>query len=197
MNPPRCDDLDYIHFLTAAQKVFTCTEAARCAPEGARWPTRPSPARGKGGPPTQRRCGGKPRPSGLLPWIRPMPSRWSGWPFTGAVSGAGNRPGDPALDPGAGPPQAGWGPGQGPAPPRDATDCPWAGLQAGVCADGWLVRDCCAGLAPSDPAGEPGRAGQPTHRGGGGSAGGAGGTPEGLWVRRAGRRGTGRPMACR
>jgi hypothetical protein len=29
MNPPRCDDLDYIHFLIAAQKVFTCTEAAR------------------------------------------------------------------------------------------------------------------------------------------------------------------------
>ena len=34
MNPPKCDDLDYIHFLIAAQKVFTCTEAARCAPEG-------------------------------------------------------------------------------------------------------------------------------------------------------------------
>ena len=38
MNPPRCDDLDYIHFLIAAQKVFTCTEAARCAPEGERTP---------------------------------------------------------------------------------------------------------------------------------------------------------------
>jgi putative transposase len=35
MNPPRCDDLDYIHFLIAAQKVFTCTEAAR---EGERTP---------------------------------------------------------------------------------------------------------------------------------------------------------------
>jgi putative transposase len=34
MHPPKCDDLDYIHFLFAAQKVFTCTEAARCAPEG-------------------------------------------------------------------------------------------------------------------------------------------------------------------
>ncbi len=34
MNPPKCDDLDYIHFLIAAQKVFTCTEAARCQPEG-------------------------------------------------------------------------------------------------------------------------------------------------------------------
>ena len=30
MNPPKCDDLDYIHFLIAAQRVFTCTEAARC-----------------------------------------------------------------------------------------------------------------------------------------------------------------------
>ena len=59
MNPPKCDDLDHIHFLIAAQKVFTCTEAARCAPEGARWPTRPSPA-------CRRRCGGKPRLSGLL-----------------------------------------------------------------------------------------------------------------------------------
>ena len=38
MNPPRCDDLDHVHFLTAAQKVFTCTEAARCAPEGAHPP---------------------------------------------------------------------------------------------------------------------------------------------------------------
>ncbi|MBT9169601.1 MAG: hypothetical protein DDT19_02963 [Syntrophomonadaceae bacterium] len=34
MNPPKCDDLDYIHFLIASQKVFTCTEAARCQPEG-------------------------------------------------------------------------------------------------------------------------------------------------------------------
>ena len=33
MNPPRCTDLDYINFLIAAQKVFTCTEAARCQPE--------------------------------------------------------------------------------------------------------------------------------------------------------------------
>jgi hypothetical protein len=38
MNPRRCDDLDYIHFLIAVQKVFTCTEAARCAPEGERAP---------------------------------------------------------------------------------------------------------------------------------------------------------------
>ena len=33
MNPPRCDALDYIQFLIAAQKTFTCTEAARCQPE--------------------------------------------------------------------------------------------------------------------------------------------------------------------
>jgi hypothetical protein len=34
LNPPKCDDLDYIHFLTASVGVFTCTEAARCQPEG-------------------------------------------------------------------------------------------------------------------------------------------------------------------
>lgn len=34
MNPARCDDLDYIHFLVAAQTHFTCTEAARCQPDG-------------------------------------------------------------------------------------------------------------------------------------------------------------------
>jgi hypothetical protein len=33
MNRPRCDDLDYIQFLIAAQRVFTCTEAARCQPQ--------------------------------------------------------------------------------------------------------------------------------------------------------------------
>jgi putative transposase len=33
MNPPKADELDYVHFLIAAQKVFTCTEAARSAPE--------------------------------------------------------------------------------------------------------------------------------------------------------------------
>lgn len=32
MNPARCDELDYIHFLVAAQTHFTCTEAARCQP---------------------------------------------------------------------------------------------------------------------------------------------------------------------
>ena len=33
MNPPECDELDCIHFLVAAQKAFTCTEAARCQPQ--------------------------------------------------------------------------------------------------------------------------------------------------------------------
>jgi hypothetical protein len=30
MNPPRGDELDYIDLPIATQKVFTCTEAARC-----------------------------------------------------------------------------------------------------------------------------------------------------------------------
>jgi putative transposase len=38
MNPPRWDDLDSIPFRIAAQKGFTGTEAARCAPEGERAP---------------------------------------------------------------------------------------------------------------------------------------------------------------
>jgi hypothetical protein len=33
MNAPKVDDLDYIQFLIAAQRVFTCTEAAVCQPE--------------------------------------------------------------------------------------------------------------------------------------------------------------------
>lgn len=33
MNPPKCTDLDYIHFLIAAQTVFSCTEAANSQPE--------------------------------------------------------------------------------------------------------------------------------------------------------------------
>lgn len=32
MNPPKCDEIDYIHFLIAAQSVFSCTEAARSQP---------------------------------------------------------------------------------------------------------------------------------------------------------------------
>ena len=35
MNPAKCADHDYIHFLLAAQRAFSCTEAARCHPEGA------------------------------------------------------------------------------------------------------------------------------------------------------------------
>jgi len=30
MNPPKVSDVDYIQFLIAAQRVYTCTEAARC-----------------------------------------------------------------------------------------------------------------------------------------------------------------------
>ena len=33
MNPPKCHDEDYINFLIAAQKRFTCTEAARSQPD--------------------------------------------------------------------------------------------------------------------------------------------------------------------
>jgi putative transposase len=32
VNPARCKDLDYIHFLIASVDVFTCTEAAKCQP---------------------------------------------------------------------------------------------------------------------------------------------------------------------
>ena len=32
MNPPKCDELDYINFLIAAQQVFSSTEAARTHP---------------------------------------------------------------------------------------------------------------------------------------------------------------------
>ena len=30
MNPAKCDEYDYIHFMIAAQRAFSCTEAARC-----------------------------------------------------------------------------------------------------------------------------------------------------------------------
>lgn len=33
MNAPRCSEIDYIAFLLAAQRVFSCTEAARSQPE--------------------------------------------------------------------------------------------------------------------------------------------------------------------
>ncbi|WP_287157100.1 hypothetical protein [Chloroflexus sp.] len=32
MNPPTCDELDYIHVLVAAQRVLSTTAAARCHP---------------------------------------------------------------------------------------------------------------------------------------------------------------------
>jgi putative transposase len=38
MNPPKCDELDYIQFLVAAQKAFTATEAARSQPESRQKP---------------------------------------------------------------------------------------------------------------------------------------------------------------
>lgn len=33
MNPPKCHEIDYINFLVATQKAFSCTEAARVQPE--------------------------------------------------------------------------------------------------------------------------------------------------------------------
>lgn len=33
MNPPKANNFDDIQFLIAAQKVFTCTKAARCQPK--------------------------------------------------------------------------------------------------------------------------------------------------------------------
>ena len=38
MRPPKVDEIDYIQFLIAAQRVYTCTEAARCQPEDAQAP---------------------------------------------------------------------------------------------------------------------------------------------------------------
>lgn len=39
MNPAKCDELDYIHFVIASQRAFSCTEAARCQPEGIKAPS--------------------------------------------------------------------------------------------------------------------------------------------------------------
>jgi hypothetical protein len=33
MNPAKCDELDYIDFLVASQRNFSCTEASRCQPQ--------------------------------------------------------------------------------------------------------------------------------------------------------------------
>jgi len=38
MNPPKCNELDYIQFLIATQKAYSCTEAARVQPDGDRQP---------------------------------------------------------------------------------------------------------------------------------------------------------------
>jgi putative transposase len=34
MNPPKCNEFDYIQFLIATQKAYSCTEAARVQPDG-------------------------------------------------------------------------------------------------------------------------------------------------------------------
>ena len=82
MNPPWCDDLDYIHFLIAAQKVFTCTEAARCAPEGERTPAHDAFTRLLQRQPPDMWQEAKAcvdMGKGLLvldDWTSPMPRRW-------------------------------------------------------------------------------------------------------------------------
>jgi len=38
MNTPKCDELDYIYFLVAAQKVFSNTEAANPPTDWKQWP---------------------------------------------------------------------------------------------------------------------------------------------------------------
>jgi hypothetical protein len=66
MNPPKVDDLDYIHFLVAAQKAFTCTEASRSHPDEDAAPAHDAFTRLlQRQPPTrgilwERRCGRKP-----------------------------------------------------------------------------------------------------------------------------------------
>ena len=42
INPPKCNDLDYIDFLIAASNVFSCTEAAKCYPNVANAPSHDS-----------------------------------------------------------------------------------------------------------------------------------------------------------
>jgi len=39
INPPKCNDIDYINFLIAASNVFSCTEAAKCYPSVANAPS--------------------------------------------------------------------------------------------------------------------------------------------------------------
>ena len=38
MNPPKCDEMDYINFLIAAQQVFSSVEASRTHPAGEQAP---------------------------------------------------------------------------------------------------------------------------------------------------------------
>ncbi len=40
MNAPRCNPADYIAYQIASPARYTCTEAARCQPEGGRAPGR-------------------------------------------------------------------------------------------------------------------------------------------------------------
>ena len=40
MNSPKTNEIDYIHFLIAAQNAFTCAEAARSQPESLDPPAR-------------------------------------------------------------------------------------------------------------------------------------------------------------
>lgn len=39
LNPSKCYDLDYIHFLMASSDVFSCTKAARCNPNEVNGPS--------------------------------------------------------------------------------------------------------------------------------------------------------------
>jgi putative transposase len=89
MNPPRWDDLDSIRFRIAAQKVFTGTEAARCAPEGERAPAHDAFTRLLPRPPPDTEALGQEAKAfvdvgkGLWSWMirrwtSPMPGRWIG-----------------------------------------------------------------------------------------------------------------------
>ncbi len=42
MNPPKCNEYDYINFLTAVSKVFSCTEAEKVQPDYECGPSRDS-----------------------------------------------------------------------------------------------------------------------------------------------------------
>ena len=58
MNPVKCDDHDCIHFVIAAQRAFSCTEAARCQPADAGAPpTTPSLVCSRDSLPTPKRWG--------------------------------------------------------------------------------------------------------------------------------------------